>query len=61
MDKIKYWSADLIGCLSGSLCWFSKSHCDYVATVLAMLIGFFTFFFITLPKVIEKIRATLMR
>ena len=50
MGRVKYWVDDLMGAFAGSLCWFTPEHCNHVATFMAMLIGFFTFFFITAPK-----------
>lgn len=50
------WWADLSGLLASSLCWFTKSHCEYLTTLLALIIGLLTLFFITIPKVIPNVR-----
>ncbi len=55
-DLIGNWWADASGAVATGLCWFTTSHCEYLTTLLAMLIGFFTLFFITIPKAIPNIK-----
>ena len=57
MERVKSWAAEVAGGIASALCWFTPAHCDYVATLLAMLIGFVTFFFITLPKAMPRMRS----
>ena len=53
---VENWWADASGAVATGLCWFTTSHCEYLTTLLAMLIGFFTLFFITIPKAIPNIK-----
>ena len=60
MDRIResfyLWWADISGSLAACLCWFTKDHCDYLTTLTALSIGFFTLFFITIPKALPNIK-----
>lgn len=55
-DLVGNWWVDASGAVATGLCWFTTSHCEYLTTLLAMLIGFFTLFFITIPKAIPNIK-----
>ena len=50
MERLRHWIDDIWGGAASFMCWFTQAHCDHIATVLAMSIGFVTLFFITIPK-----------
>ncbi len=58
MERLKVWGAECTSGIVGFFCWFTPSHCDYLAKVIAVLIGLITLLFITLPKAWPNIKKT---
>lgn len=61
MDRIRQWGAEICGGTVSFLCWFTPEHCSHASTVLAMVIGFITLFFITIPNAINAVRRMMRR
>jgi len=50
METLKKWMADFIGYLVSFICMLMPRTCEEWTSLFAMMIAFFTLFFITIPK-----------